>query len=106
MNLRFLHSKIGKNYAWELNTFYKYRDFSDGIDFFIVEITFDKYPNDHNPKFEIAIKILNLMIVDFDIYNIWHIDNPKSPYYEEHLRQEQEELYERDGPDYEKDNHD
>ena len=91
---KFFGSKIGKNYAWELNTFYKYRDFSDGIDFFIVEITFDKYPNDHNPKFEIAIKILNLMIVDFDIYNIWHIDNPKSPYYEEHLKQEQEELYE------------
>lgn len=82
MKLRkFFGSKIGENYAWDLGIFYKYRDFKDGIDFFIIEITFDKYLCDHNPKFEFAIKILNFMIIDFDIYNIWHIDNPKSPYY-------------------------
>ncbi len=106
MNLRFLHGKIGKNYAWELNTFYKYRDFSDGIDFFIFSIELNKYPCDHNPQLDVCLKILNLMVFEFTIYNVWHIDNPNSPYYEEHLKQEQEELYERDGPNYEADNHD
>jgi hypothetical protein len=103
---KFFGSKIGENYAWDLGIFYKYRDFSDGIDFFIIDITFDKYLGDHKPSFEFSIKIFNLMVIDFTIYNIWHVDNPNSPYYEEHLKQEQEELYERDGPDYEKDNHD
>ena len=99
MNLRTLRiwgGKVGDDYAWELDFLYKYRDFSDGIDFF-----------------------------EFSIYNIWHMDNEHSPYYSIHLQEEEDERREReetfnssnkvwdhcrmeyeDGPDYEKDNHD
>ena len=109
MNLRNLHSKIGDNYAWELETFYNYRSFADGIDFFIFDWSYDKYICDHNPKFNITLKILNFIIFDFTVYNIWHTDHPNSPYYGMD-EDEDEDLtfdgdFDADGPNYERDNH-
>ena len=128
MNLRTLRiwgGKVGDDYAWELDFLYKYRDFSDGIDFFEFKCGLDKYPCDHNPKFDFSLRILNVTILEFSIYNIWHMDNEHSPYYSIHLQEEEDERREReetfnssnkvwdhcrmeyeDGPDYEKDNHD
>ncbi len=107
MNLRFFHGLITDNYAWEFQLFYKYRDFSEGVDFFDFDMTFDKYICDHNPKFEFGLKILNFIIFNFTIYNIWHTDNPNSPYYG---MDEDEDLtfdgdFDADGPNYERDNH-
>lgn len=111
MNLRNLHSRIGCNYAWELNTFSKVRNFKkDGITFFELIINWDKYMGDHNPQFTFSLVLFNFQIWEFIIYNVWHINNPNSPYYEENLVEEEEErlekLYEsseRDGPNYEAD---
>jgi len=75
------HSKIGKNYAWELCLFHKCRDFSDGIDFIELNMNFHKYMEDHNPKFSFSLFLFNFTIFEFNIYNIWHTDNPNSPYY-------------------------
>lgn len=104
MNLRNYFGKIGKNYAWEFECFYT--RFKGGFTPFKFEVDYESYCSDHKPTFEIELVMFSILIFNFTIYNIWHVDNPKSPYYEENLRQEQEELYERDGPDYEKDNHD
>jgi hypothetical protein len=95
MNIRNWHGKIGNNYGWEFEWFYMRRSLSDGITFFELMVNLDKYPCDHNPKFEFGLTILNLTIFDFHIYNIWHMDNPSSPYYS---------YYMDDAPDYEKDN--
>jgi len=103
MNLRNLYGKITCNYAWELETFYKRRDFNDGIEFFDLDIHWDRYCGDHNPQFTFALTILNLTIFNFSIYNVYHIDNPKSPFYQQFLREEEEKLSERDGPNYEVD---
>ena len=75
------HSKIGKNYSWELSLFYKYRDFSDGVDLFEFKMAFDKYIGDHNPQFDFCLRLFNFTIFEFNIHNIWHTDNPNSPYY-------------------------
>ena len=44
------------------------------------------------------------MIFDFDIYNIWHTDNPRSPYYEQYLEEKDDDCFDS-GSNYEKDNH-
>lgn len=104
---RVFGGKIGDDYAWELDLFYKYRDFSDGIDFFEFKMGLDKYPCDHNPKYEFCLRILNVTMFEFSVYNLWHMDHECSPYYNtshqewDHCRREYD-----DGPDYEKDNHD
>jgi hypothetical protein len=110
MNIRNLHSKIGCNYAWELNTFYKLRDFKDGITFFELILEWNKFMGDHNPQFTFYFMLLNFRIWEFTIYNVWHIDNVNSPYYQQYLKEEEEEcllekLSERDGPNYEADNY-
>jgi hypothetical protein len=81
MNWRVFNGKIGKNYAWDLEFLYKYRDFSDGIDFLVFDVSWDRYECDHKPSFEIAFKILNFIMIELTIYNIWHMDNPNSPHY-------------------------
>jgi hypothetical protein len=64
-------------FAWELNLFHKYRDFSDGISFIEFNINYDKYICDHNPKFEMMFCIFNYMLFEFSIYNIYHVKNDK-----------------------------
>ena len=81
MNLRLLHGKINAGYAWELQSFWKYRGLSDGIDFVEFTIKYDKYICDHNPRFECSLKMFNWIIFGFSVYNVYHTDNPKSPYY-------------------------
>jgi hypothetical protein len=113
MNLRLLRvfgGTIGNDYAWELDLFYKLRDFKDGISFFELVVNWDKYMGDHNPQFTFSLMLFNFKIWEFIIYNVWHIDNPNSPYYEENLIEEEDErleklseLSERDGPNYETD---
>ena len=85
MNLRYFHGKIYENYGWELEFFNKYRNFSDGIEFLNLIVNWDKYESDHKPSFEIALKILNFIIFEFTIYNIWHTEDFDSPYCQQPL---------------------
>jgi hypothetical protein len=71
--------KITKNYAWELSSFYKNRKFGDGITFFECNINWDRYLADHTPKFNINIVVLNIQLIDFSIYYIWHRDELYDP---------------------------
>lgn len=103
MNLRNFYGQITCDYAWELELFYKCRDFKDGIDFFNLDIHWDRYCGDHNPQFNFSLMLLNLTIFNFSIYNIWHIDNPNSPFYQKFLKDEGI-FHDSDGPNYERDN--
>lgn len=62
-------------YAWELNLFHKYRDFKDGISFVELNVCYDKYIGDHNPKFQILFATFNYILFDFSVYNIYHIED-------------------------------
>jgi hypothetical protein len=81
MNLRFFHGKLGDNYGWELELFRQYRAWKDGFTAFEWKANVDRYPNDHNPRFEFSLVLLNCLIYDFEIYNIWHIEHEQSPFY-------------------------
>lgn len=52
--------------------FHKYRRYSDGIDFFIINLTSDFYDGDHKPSFHFEFVILNFLL-EFSIYNIYHL---------------------------------
>jgi len=93
--------KYGKNYGWELELFYKYRDLSDGLDVFRFDITLDRYPGDHNPQFNFGLKLFNFIIFEYDIYNVWHMDHPHSPFYKIYKNDDVTDCCNDDGPNYE-----
>ena len=64
--------KIGKNYAWELTLFHKFREISDGISFFSITCNLDRFKGDHNPQFEFRIEIFNFYPIEFRVHNINH----------------------------------
>jgi hypothetical protein len=64
--------KISKNFAFEGIFFHKIRNFTDGISLFQILCNSDFYEGDHNPKFEIELIFLNIMIFEFRIFNINH----------------------------------
>lgn len=59
----------------DINGFYKFRNYSDGIK--LIEYTFDCdfYLQDHNPKLTISLAILNFYLFYFEIYNIYHAND-------------------------------
>jgi hypothetical protein len=83
MNWKFFCGKINEDYSWELELFRRWRNSkNDGKTFFELKANLDVYPSDHNPRFEFYLIIFNFLIFDFEIYNIWHIEHERSPYYE------------------------
>ena len=66
-----------KNMALDFVFCNKVRSFKDGITFFDFETNLDLYEVDHNPKFEIRLTILNVIIFELTIYNILHKEDKK-----------------------------
>ena len=66
--------KINDDYALDVAVLYKYREFSDGISFFDLEVNWDRYLSDHKPSFSIRLSVLNFMLIDFEIYYRYHRD--------------------------------
>jgi len=90
MNLRNFGTKLRKNYAWELQFFYRHCDWESGFTPINLDVQFDWYCSDHKPSFEFRLVLFNFTIFDFNIYNIWHCDSPNSPMYEKHLKEEED----------------
>ena len=61
-------------FAWELSMFHKLRELSDGMSFFEFKVNYDKYVGDHTPRFDIFLVTFNYTILDFSIYNVYHVD--------------------------------
>lgn len=95
MSLLFFHGKIGSNYGWELDLVSKLRPWSDGITAFNLNVEYDKYMCDHKPSFEIVLVVFNIKIVEFTIYNIWHVEHPQSPYHTQYLAEEKRDKQQR-----------
>ena len=62
-------------YDWEISGFHFYRQVEDGIDFIDFKIYWDRYKGDHKPSFNIFISICNFVLLDFQIYNINHMED-------------------------------
>ena len=81
VNMLWLISKLceivlGRNVklAAECSWFHKYRSYSDGITFFNVNIDSHIFIEDHMPKFEFEVVIMN-HITQFEMYNIYHVNS-------------------------------
>lgn len=76
--LFFSSHKLSTNYAWELTLLNPIRSLKDGITFwnFVMDVSW--YKADHNPKFTLFWEILNIVIVEFDIYNVNHVMGGKN----------------------------
>jgi hypothetical protein len=72
--------KINKNYGYELVLFNKNRQSHDGLTFFNLNINWDRFLLDHSPKFTFELIILNLEIIEFDIYYLHHRNEIKEIY--------------------------
>jgi len=64
-----------KKYRRELVFLKKIRSFSDGVTFFLFDISVDKFEADHNPHFKINLILLNYMIFEFNSFSLSHIKN-------------------------------
>lgn len=64
--------RLSENYAVDLLLFHKVRNYSDGINYFSIDIVSDFYKGDHNPKFRLILIILNVTVFEFEVYNINH----------------------------------
>jgi hypothetical protein len=65
--------KTGKSYALDIVVFHLLRSFKDGISLFNVCIGADWYKGDHNPKVIFHIIILNVTIIEINLYNTGHV---------------------------------
>jgi hypothetical protein len=65
-------NEINNDYAWEVYLLHKYREFSDGIEFFNFNINWDRYLADHRPQFVIKLVLCNFVLLEFSIYYKHH----------------------------------
>lgn len=70
----FLFTKRMGNKAVELTAFHKVRNYQDGVTFCQCEINLDLYKDDHNPKFTIHLIFFNYTIIEFNWYDIRHVE--------------------------------
>lgn len=70
---------LSKNYAMELTLFRIIRKFSDGLTFCSFIIDSDWYRGDHNPQVSFRLIVLNVMLIEFMVYNINHVVTTKKP---------------------------
>lgn len=61
-------------FAWELVLFHKIRDWSDGVTWFEFVYNVDRFVADHNPKYDLHLIIANITIFEFNIYNVYHVE--------------------------------
>jgi hypothetical protein len=73
--MNYIGTKITKNFAWELGFFYLLRDFKDGIDFIDIGICLDLFKNDHKPSFRVGFVLFNIMVFEFNVYNVNHMED-------------------------------
>jgi hypothetical protein len=68
-----LSKKISKNFAFEVSLLHKIRDSKDGITFFNANVNLDLFAADHCPKFDFIFIIMNIKILEIEVYNVNHV---------------------------------
>jgi hypothetical protein len=64
--------RITEKFAIDITLLNKYREYKDGIDFFELICECDLFKGDHNPSFNFFLAILNISLIEINIYNINH----------------------------------
>jgi len=64
--------KMGKGYALDIVMFHLLRSFRDGVSLLNMNIGVDWYRGDHNPKVIFHLIILNVTIIEINLYNTRH----------------------------------
>jgi hypothetical protein len=64
--------KLSQDYGWEITILHKLRAFSDGLSLLELRINWDRYLADHTPRFELHLVLLNITIVELNIYYLHH----------------------------------
>ena len=67
-----IRGKISDDYGWEVTVLQKIRESSDGVIFFNGEINWDRFLEDHSPKFKIHLIMLNYTMIEINIYYLHH----------------------------------
>ena len=65
--------KINKKYALDILLFHFLRSFKDGLSLLNVDVGADWYKGDHNPKVILRVVLINVTIIEINIYNTGHI---------------------------------
>ena len=61
--------------AYEIETFGGYQKFEDGVSLIEFKVSLDYYLGDHNPEFELSLRVLNCTIFEVTVYNTLHIEH-------------------------------
>lgn len=69
-----LSIKLSKKFSLDLTLIHKVRSLKDGLTLLEFVIGGDWYKGDHNPKIDIHLILLNVTMVELNIYNINHKD--------------------------------
>jgi hypothetical protein len=72
-----MHGKITKEMAWELSGMSIWM--RHGFSFFDLRCEFQKRSEymDHTPNFNFFLVLLNIKLIDFSIYSIYHVEDWK-----------------------------
>ena len=70
-----MNGGLGKNYAWEVEMLKIASRYRDGLIPLKVDINFEWFRGDHRPGFLFEVIVMNVVIIEFNIYNIWHEDS-------------------------------
>jgi hypothetical protein len=74
------HGLLNKDYGWELTLFSKIGKYREHITFFNVDVEWGRnHTWDHSPNFMFDLNILNINLIEFNIYFIWHRDDDGKP---------------------------
>lgn len=76
----YFYSPIFKSkYAVECSLFRSYQSFKEGIAIFDCNIGAAWFEGDHKPSVDFILDVFNITIIDFEIYNMYHLeDNDES----------------------------
>jgi len=67
-----ISKNLNDDYAWEISALHFYRSLEDGISFFECNVNWDRFLDDHTPRFDVMLVILNYKLLEFNIYYKWH----------------------------------
>lgn len=69
--------KLNEKYALDL-TLFSFQGNTGSIQFFKLDIGYDYWKGDHNPKFSFNLELLNITIIDLMVYNMFHVEDDDS----------------------------
>ena len=71
--------QLTKNYGFEWEMLRVLRPWRDGIDFLTLECGWDRFEDDHKPSAGFRLVVLNLTLLELNVYYLYHRDELEIP---------------------------